>query len=343
MQHEIFRRHDLLRSNGTLWEAGYATSPVLTYDRSKVRAGKLQIKEWDSYLILNPDFALELTVGDNSYMGFERIALMDFKKTWQHTKSSVHLFPMGSTDMPSSSECGDAESFRRNHFLCFRKEFERRYLRFRMERFCSGQPVEGELSLTEPEGDSMVLAVPFDEAPFGFYYNQKICGMPAEGEVTFQDQTYRFEPSTSFAILNWGRGVWPRRSSWYWAGTFGVLDEIPFAFNIGYGYGNDAEATENMLFYNRKAHKLSHVTFNIPTSNGRDNYMEPWFFTSDDERFKMIFHPILDCGSKTGFAFRKSRRHQVFGHFTGRVTLDDGTVLNIENFLGVAEKVFNKW
>ena len=103
MQHEIFRRHDLLRPNGTLWEAGYATSPVLTYDRSKVRAGKLQIKEWDSYLILNPDFALELTVGDNSYMGFERIALMDFKKTWQHTKSSVHLFPMGSTDMPSSS------------------------------------------------------------------------------------------------------------------------------------------------------------------------------------------------------------------------------------------------
>ena len=98
-----------------------------------------------------------------------------------------------------------------------------------------------------------------------------------------------------------------------------------------------------MLFYNRKAHKLSHVTFNIPTSNGRDNYMEPWFFTSDDERFKMIFHPILDCGSKTGFAFQKSRRHQVFGHFTGRVTLDDGTVLNIKNFLGVAEKVFNKW
>ena len=107
MQHEIFRRHDLLRPNGTLWEAGYATSPVLAYDRSKIRAGKLQIKEWDSYLILSPDFALELTVGDNSYMGFDRVAFMDFKKTRAHTKSSVRFFPMGSTEMPSSTEGGD--------------------------------------------------------------------------------------------------------------------------------------------------------------------------------------------------------------------------------------------
>ncbi|MBO4538815.1 MAG: DUF2804 family protein, partial [Clostridia bacterium] len=35
--------------------------------------------------------------------------------------------------------------------------------------------------------------------------------------------------------------------------------------------------------------------------------------------------------------------HQVFGYFTGKVSLDDGTVIEIKNKLGFAEKVHNKW
>ena len=98
-----------------------------------------------------------------------------------------------------------------------------------------------------------------------------------------------------------------------------------------------------MLFYGHKAHKLSRVTFNIPTLNGVDNYLEPWFFTSDDDRFKMIFHPIIDRAAKTNLGILCSDQHQVFGLYTGRVVLDDGTVLTIKDFLGFAEKVFNKW
>ena len=35
-------------------------------------------------------------------------------------------------------------------------------------------------------------------------------------------------------------------------------------FNIGYGFGDTSNATENMVFYNGKAHKLEDVKFNIP-------------------------------------------------------------------------------
>lgn len=37
-----------------------------------------------------------------------------------------------------------------------------------------------------------------------------------------------------------------------------------FGFNIGYGFGNTSAASENMLFYNGKSHKLEDVKFNIP-------------------------------------------------------------------------------
>lgn len=343
MQHEILRTHDLLRPSGTLWEAGYAKRPALRYDRSAIKAGKFRIKEWDYYLILNSRFAVALTIADNSYMGLDSISFIDFEKKRQQTRSPFRLFPMGHTNMPSSSEYGNTESFRKNHFLCFRKEPQRRFLKFRMEHFAGKQPIDGEIYLEEPQGDSMVIATPFDEDPLAFYYNQKINGMAAKGYVTVGDETFHFDPKDSFGLLDWGRGVWTYKNTWYWANAFGFVEDAPFGFNIGCGFGNNSEATENMLFYKHTAHKLSHVTFNIPTSGGRDNYLESWFFTSDDDRFKMIFHPMLERAAKTNLGFLCSDQHQVFGHFTGRVMLDDGTVLSIKNFLGFAEKVFNKW
>ncbi|MBR5739895.1 MAG: DUF2804 family protein, partial [Firmicutes bacterium] len=36
-------------------------------------------------------------------------------------------------------------------------------------------------------------------------------------------------------------------------------------------------------------------------------------------------------------------QHQVFGKYTGSMVLDDGSVIEVKDFLGFAEKVFNKW
>ena len=57
----------------------------------------------------------------------------------------------------------------------------------------------------------------------------------------------------------------------------------------------------------------------------------------------MDFTPVLDRKALTSAIVIKSDQHQVFGRFSGRVTLDDGTVLPVKNFFGFAEKVENKW
>ena len=71
--------------------------------------------------------------------------------------------------------------------------------------------------------------------------------------------------------------------------------------------------------------------------------MSPWTFTSDDGRFEMDFEPIMDRASCTDFKVLVSDQHQLFGKFTGKAILDDGTVIEIKDFLGFAEKVHNKW
>jgi len=143
--------------------------------------------------------------------------------------------------------------------------------------------------------------------------------------------------------LDWGRGVWTYKNTWYWGSMSTMVDGHKFGFNIGYGFGERSTGTENMLFYDGKAHKLQQITFNIPTKDGKDDFLSPWTFTSSDNRFEMSFSPILDRFDNTDLLIIGSNQHQVFGKFNGKVVLDDGTEIILKDKIGFAEKVINKW
>lgn len=345
MQHEITSKKPLLDEKGYLTEAGYARSLILQYDRKAVKGGKTRIKEWDYYLITDGTIGVALTIADNSYMGLDSISLLDFRRCREHTTSPMRLFPMGGTGFPSTSETGDVEIFGKNYFLSFKNDGCRRTLTFKMDKFCKGKPIKGEIVLETPENsESIVIATPFPKKKTAFYYNQKVNCMPASGYVDFDGRRYDFDPERAFGLLDWGRGVWTYKNTWYWGSASGTADGVPFGFNIGYGFGDTSAASENMLFYGGKGHKLSQVTFNIPRGvKGREEYMKPWTFTSDDGRFEMDFLPILDRASKTDIGLICSDQHQVFGRFTGKAVLDDGRAIEIKDFFGFAEKVMNKW
>ena len=62
-----------------------------------------------------------------------------------------------------------------------------------------------------------------------------------------------------------------------------------------------------------------------------------------DELRSVKFTPILNRAARTSVGVIKSDQNQVFGRFTGTAALDDGTVLQVNDFFGFAEKVENKW
>lgn len=342
MQHEITNRTPLLDAAGNLREAGYAKRLLPVYDRAAIRAGAARIKEWDYYLVANDHYAVALTIDDNGYMGLDSISFLHFDERWEKTKSPMRAFPMGRTGLPASSAAGDTVINRKHYALSFRHEEGARVLTFHMEDFLDGLPVSGRIRLTDEPEESMVICTPF-EKPGHFYYNQKINCMRASGSVLVSGREYVFDPADSFGVLDWGRGVWTYHNTWYWGSASGQVDGIPFGWNIGYGFGNTSAASENMLFYGGRAHKLSQVQFHIPMRDGREDYLRPWTFTSDDGRFEMDFVPILDRAACTDVKLIKSDQHQVFGRFTGTAVLDDGTAVRVKDFLGFAEKVENKW
>ena len=342
MQTQITAPIPLLNDAGELTQPGYAKSLLPVYRRAHVKASPLRLKEWDYYLIANDRFAVALTIADNGYMGLDSISFLHFDQVWEQTKSVMRWFPMGRTNLPETSASGDSTITGKNYVLSFRHENGGRVLTFRMDDFRDGQPISGRITLTDEPPESMVIATPFAK-PRRFYYNQKINCMAASGVVTLGGQTYTFDPADTSAVLDWGRGVWTYHNTWYWGSASGRVDGVPFGWNIGYGFGDTSAASENMLFYGGKAHKLSQVAFHIPMKNGREDYLSPWTFSSDDGRFEMSFTPILDRAACTDFKLLKSDQHQVFGRFTGTAILDDGTPVHVRDFLGFAEKVENKW
>jgi len=344
MQHEITRPSRLLNRHGELIQKGYAKSLILKYKRKDVMERKFRLKEWDYYLIYNEDFAVALTVGSIQYAGLISVSLIDLKKAQEKTKSVISVFPIWRVKMPESSRVGDIIYRDLDVNMYFKNDHDARKLYVKMKNFEKGSDLEVSLILKSEPKDSMVIATPFNWDKKKFYYNQKIIGMRASGEVSYKGTVYKFSPDNSFGLLDWGRGVWPYITNWYWSAGQGMVNNNVFGFNLGYGFGDTSAATENMLFFNGIANKLESVKFIIQKNKFNEfDYMKPWFITSTDKRFEGYFIPIIDRNVNLSAVVLSTEQHQVFGKFTARAVLDNGKVIEFKNFLGFMEKVKNKW
>lgn len=334
----------LLDVRGRLAEAGWAGTEVRAYDRSRVAAPRWRIKEWDYYCVLadgdDGPFGLALTVADNSYMGLLGVSWLDLAGRADTTENAMIPFPLGRLRLPASADAGDVVVDRRGMRLEFRHERGARRLIVRHPGFAGGRGLSGEVVLTSPGAERMVVAIPFPGDEGAFYYNQKIPGLTAAGTITVGGREHTFDPASAFGVFDWGRGVWTYDNTWFWASASGRHEGRPFGFTVGHGFGDTAAGSENMLLLDGVAHKLDRVRFHLPhgTYDGA-----PWRFSSNDGRFEMGFEPILDRAADVNALVLRSTQHQVFGRFTGHVTLDDGARLEVRELLGFAEKVRNRW
>lgn len=345
MQQEIKAPLDLLDDNGFLVKEGWARRPFWKYDRGRIAAPWHRIKEWDYYAVLSHDkrYGITFTIADLSYAALCAVCWLDFNTMTCVQLDSMTLMTRGSIGFPSSSDSGDIFYKDKKIKMVYRVKDSRRSLSVLAPSFTLPDGSRGlmaEIELTQDSSmDTMAIATSWKENRRAFYYNQKVNCMPAQGTVTIGSRSYQFTPGTDFGCLDWGRGNWTYRNRWYWGSASGLLKGVPFGWNIGYGFSDRSPASENMLFYKGKAHKLQDVVFHIDT---RD-YLKPWKFTSNDGRLELDFKPLIDRSSSMNLLVMKSIQHQVFGLFNGQATLDDGTRLTVENFLGFAEDVLNWW
>lgn len=201
--------------------------------------------------------------------------------------------------------------------------------------------LECDITLEDINHNTLAIATPFEKSKH-FYYNQKINCLKARGFIRLGSTEYSLDDG--YGVLDWGRGVWTYKNTWYWSSVSTNFNGHSIGFNLGYGFGVNQNATENIFYYDDKSYKLDEVTFNIPLVDKKEDYLSKWTFTSNDGKLYLEFDPMINRHVKTNILVLKTIQNQVFGKFSGYVIVNQqGKDIKIEfnNLIGFAEKVTN--
>ena len=201
--HEVITEQFLLDENGELREPGWSRRMVQKYRRDMIKAPKWRIKEWDYYLVLSDQFGVAFTISDDGYIGLQSASLLLFgEKAWEHTETVLNAFPMGKLHLPEDSSDGITEYKDKRLHMRFSAGNGSRRIQCLFRNFHEGKNLKCDITLRQPDMDSMVIATPWDQK-HAFYYNQKINCMRASGYVMYDGKRYEFNPEKDFGTLDW--------------------------------------------------------------------------------------------------------------------------------------------
>ena len=341
-QREYTEETELLAQDGSLLAAGWARKSVFLYDRNRDRH-VLRRKEWDFYQITNGRLMLQVSFANISLGGYASVVLVDLKEG-KTLVSDMAPF-VGGKDRYALPAKGDVPNY--INFRVGKAVFEadtgmeRRSLRYQ-----NGE-IQCEISMKIPAGlENITTVLPFKGYPDRYFMTTKQNCMPCEGYLRSGNEKWEFSAADSFCTLDWGRVCTPYALVWYWGNGSGWLTDEKgkkhlFGFEITWGIGDESNATETCIFYDGKAHKFGAV--DVESFPKPDKYMQPWRFISEDGRFNLTMKPFYDHHSDLNVLVMRMHSHQVHGLWSGTVTLDDGTVLEINDFYAFCEYVENRW
>lgn len=317
---------------------GWARSPLFDYNFSSFwGASKSRINEADRYIIFSATHMMVFEITDGGFLGHVGISVISAKDHSRSTQKINSLFSLGRFDMPRSSEEGSIKMREKDTALDFiLMKGGVRIIKVDYPRFGHHRYLRGVVVLTPAFADaqSIVTVSPWRDEKYAFRYSRCSPWYITEGVMQFGTTEIHFTRDNAWGIYEWKREIRPRRDVRYWATACGMAGGRLVGFNVGYGSSDSSAGTENAFFVDGIIHKLDQVTFHIPPAD----WLEEWKFTSSDKRLEMNFSPNQERNEQRRLFFHSSKYRQVYGTFSGRATLDDGSTIAFWNISGFAER-----
>jgi hypothetical protein len=344
VQRELKGPGPLLNPDGSLADIGWARQPLLDCNLENAKFYQtfrfwqpMRIKIWDYYAVTTPTHFFSFTVSNIGYIGSIFAYVIDFATNTYHEQTINAPFASG-VSLPRSSTAGDSVYDNGKVKLFFHVEGEKRTVKVDWPDFSNG-PLKADLVIDQPANhESMVIVIPIKDNRF--YYNRKINSMRTQGFVEYQGKKYVMDPATCFTNLDWGRGVWEYTSFWVWTAASGLLaDGRRIGLNLGFGFGDTSQATENCIILDGIIHKLGKVDYDYSNKD----FKIPWKLKSDDGRLDLVFSPTFERVAKTDLKLIQSEVHQMFGQINGFVLSDSGEKIEINGLTGWTEEHHAKW
>lgn len=334
-EREITQAVSLCLPDGTLHpdSIGWARKPLIT---SNVRGRFLRKKKWNYWCIFGPDILFSATISNLDYATVCFVYYLEYATKDFFEKTIIIPFDR-KLKMPDEVQASVAVQHKQMH-LAFIANEQETLLKISADDF-NGKYLAADLTITYPEElESLNVVVPWNQKQFQF--TAKHHCLPTEGTVTIGDKTYTFHKDTSYAVLDYGRGIWPRKSTWNWGMASGRQGDDVLGINFGGKWTDNTGSTENAVILNGKIYKISEdVTFVFDAKD----YMKEWQIISQSGDVALTFTPFFERIAHSNLWLIESEVHQMVGHYHGQIKLPDGPMIKLENFLGCIEDHFAKW
>lgn len=335
VERELVNRVNLCTDKGKLNKesVGWARKPII---RSNVRGQFLRKKKWNYWCVYGREALFSATISNLDYGTVCFVYYLDYA-TKEFFEKTIILPLDFKTKMPDEVQ-ETVEVSHKNMHLSFISDKRKTLLKISAKDF-AGQYLEADIVINYPENiDSLNVVVPWSNEQFQF--TAKHHCLPASGYFTLGDKRYTFNPTTDYAVLDYGRGIWPRESTWNWGMASGKQNDDVIGLNLGGKWTDGTGSTENALIVNGSLHKISEdLTFHF----NPHNYMEEWQVTSPSGSVDLSFTPFFERLAKTDIKIVTSSVHQLVGHYKGSITLPKGKKIILTNLLGCIEDHYAKW
>jgi hypothetical protein len=305
-------------------------------------------KRWNYWAFTTETHLFSMTVSHLDYVGLAFLYVADFEQGTVVEETLLTPFGRGCdleeevfTDVRFETRGLTLEMLQQGG------EGEPRRVRFRAESTgFGGRGLQAELEASyPPEHETLNVVVPWDDRRFQF--TAKHNTLPAHGFVRLgagegeAEEEIVFEGPQSFACLDYGRGIWPRRCEWNWGAASGSQGGRIIGLNLGGKWTDGTGATENALCITGR---LAKIDEDLTWEYDRSDWMKPWrIFAPESGVVDLEFTPVCERVAEMNARLIRSEVHQLFGRYRGTVQNADGQRIEIEDLVGWAEEHRAVW
>jgi hypothetical protein len=201
-----------------------------------------------------------------------------------------------------------------------------------------GRSGRADLRIDRPSGhESLNVVIPWSDRRF--QYTSKHQARPARGRLRVGDEDRPFEGA--WGVLDVGRGRWPYRTRWNWGGGAGLTGPgRTIGLQLGGKWTDGTGFTENGVIVDGRLTKLGE---DLAWDYDWDAPLEPWRVRGPASGLDLTLTPRFDRHTAVNALVLRTEVHQVFGHWAGTVTTDDGERHDVDGLEGFAEESRSRW
>lgn len=315
---------------------GYARQPLIT---SNLKGHFMRKKKWNYWCVFGDEILFSATISHLDYAVVCFVYFLEYE-TQRFFEKTITLPPL-SHHVKMSEEVLQTVTFNNSEMkinILHTAQHETK-LSVYVPDF-DDDILEAELTISHPkDDDSLNVVIPWNRKTFQF--TAKHHSLPTTGYVKLGDKKYLFEPRESFAVLDYGRGIWPREATWNWGMASQRLGFHRVGLNLGGSWTDGTGMTENALFIDGHMTKIHEdVLFAYDAAD----YMKPWKVkTRFSKDVELTFTPFFERVAESDAKLVTSAVHQMVGYYNGRVKMDNGAYFHIQQLLGTCEEHIAKW